>query len=155
METITINLSGHYLITSGTRKFYKIFGFILFSIGVFALVFTLVENEFDVARLSIISYLICGLFFLILGFRIFENKFDEYIKINDRQIIYKPCFYKKPKIVEVEDIREITMAPLAINFKFDHDDLRIKLRWVSYKTVRKTKEAIRTIASSKQIKVTA
>jgi uncharacterized membrane protein len=155
METITIKLSGHYLITPGTRKLYKIFGFVFLSIGVFSLVFTIVENEFNVASLTIISHLIIGLYFLILGFRLFENKFDEYIKINDRQIIYKPYFFRKPKIIEVEDIREITIAPLAINFKFDHDDLRIKLRWVSYKTVRKTKEVIRTIASSKQIKVTA
>ena len=154
METITINLSGHYLITPGTRKLYKILGFVFLSLGAFSLVFTIVENEFNVASLTIISHLIIGLYFLILGFRLFENKFDEYIKINDRQIIYKPCFYKKPKIVKVEDIREITIAPLAINFKFDHDDLRIKLRWVSYKTVRKAKEAIRTIASSKQIKIT-
>jgi hypothetical protein len=30
----------------------------------------------------------------------------------------------------------------------------MNLRWVSYKTVRKTKEAIKTIVSSKQIKIT-
>lgn len=154
METITINLSGHYLITPGTRKLYKIFGFFFLSLGVLLLVLKIVEKEFDVVSLSIISNLVFGIYFLIIGFRLFEHKFDEYIKINDRQIIYKPHFFKKPKIVEVEDIREIIIAPLAINFKFDHDDLRMKLRWASYKTVRKTKEVIRTIASLKQIKVT-
>ncbi|MCK4700764.1 MAG: hypothetical protein KAT38_10530 [Bacteroidales bacterium] len=154
METIKINLSGHYLITPGTRKLYKIFGFVFLSFGVFSLVFTIVKKEVDITILSIISNLIFGLYFLIIGFRIFQNSFNEYIKINDQQIIYKPYFFKKPRIVRVEDIREITIAPLAINFKFDHNDFRINLRWVSYKTVRKTKEAIKTIVSSKQIKIT-
>ena len=154
METITIKLSGHYLITPGTRKLYKIFGFSFLSLGVLFLVFTIVEKEFDFTIFSVISNLFIGIYFLIIGFRLFEHKFDEYIKINDRQIIYKHYFFKKSKIVEVEDIREIIIAPLAINFKFDHDDLRMRLRWASYKTVRKTKEVIRTIASLKQIKVT-
>ncbi len=155
METITINLSGHYLITPGTRKLYKIFGFIFLLLGVFSLVFNIVENEFNVVSLTIISNLLIGLYFLIIGFCLFEKIFDEYIKINDQHIIYKPYFFRKPKIVEVEDIREITIAPLAINFKSDNDDLKMNLCWVSFSTVRKTKEAIKTIASSKQIIITA
>jgi len=153
METITINLSGHYSVSQGTRKFYKILGLFFFSLGIFSLIFEIVNKDFDIALLSIISILIFGSYFLIIGFRLIQNKVNEYVKINDQQIKYKPSFFKKPKIIEVEEIREIIMAPLAINFKFDHDDFRVNLNWISYKTARKIKDTIRTIASMKQIKI--
>lgn len=155
METVLIKLSGHYLITPGTRKVYKILGFVILLIGIFALVLTIIENEIDIAWISTISYLLMGLYFLSIGFGFFDNIISEYIKLNDRQIIYKPYFFKKHKLIEVENIKEISIAPLAIILKTENDDLRINLRWISYVNVRKAKKAIKTLAELKNIKIIA
>lgn len=154
METITVPLSGHYSYTTGIIKLYKYFGVFLFLGGIIMLISMIVKNDIDISLLSVISNLLIGLYFIIVGFGIIQIKVVEYIKINDQRIIYKPYFFKSSKIVEVKDIKEISFAPLAINLKSDNNDLRMNLRWVSFKTVRRIKETIKTLASQKQIKIT-
>jgi len=154
METITIDISGINLISPKMRKFYKILGFIFSSLGVFLLIFKIIKQDFDIVMLSVISNLLFGLYSLMIGFRIVHNKVNEYIKINDKQIEYKPTFFKKSKIVDVDKIKEIRIASVSINFNLDDEDFRINLNWISYVNVIHTKKAIRTFARLKQIKIT-
>ncbi|RLD61027.1 MAG: hypothetical protein DRJ01_08680 [Bacteroidetes bacterium] len=147
-----IYLSGANSKTPKTRRLFLIIGVAVVSIFISIIIVDFLRNDYD-RILFAITNLIYGSVLIFIGASKSYKKFNKFIEIDSQKIAFKSSALKRPKIINIQSIKQLIIKPALINCKLENGFYEMNLGWVSYKDIQEIKEKIRAIAKGKAIKI--
>lgn len=149
-----IPLSAVNNLSKGWRNVYKIFGLLVFILGLVNFSYLLIEKDYYWTIISPIGNIILGFYFFSVGFDLLHSKTAEYIRFNEKSIEYKKPGLKKMKTININEIEKIEIKLLSVCLKNKTGEEVLNLNKASYKNVQKAKMKFEELAGKENIEIT-
>ena len=112
------------------------------------------EKNYDISILSPVINLVVGLYFFLTGLGLINMEAKQYIRIDNRQIEYKPSLFRLPEIIKLDKITGFKIEKSQIICITNNKTIVLDLKRASGPDLKQLKETIRNVAANRTIEVT-
>jgi len=154
MNTLFINLSGVNTLTPGRRVVYTIIGILILFMSMTLLLNAAFEKNYHISLLSPAINFAVGLYFALTGLGLIDRKAKQYIRIDNKQIEYKPSLFRFPEIIKLDKITGFKIEKSLITCITADKTFVLNLKRASGSDLKQLKETIRKVAANRTIEVT-
>ncbi len=153
MDTVFVNLEGVNTITPGRRIVYTVIGTLFVLMSIFLILNAALEKNYDISLLSPAVNFIVGLWFFLTGVGVINKQIKQYLKIDGKQIEYKPSALRFPQIIKLDKITGFKIDKSLISCITAGKTIDIDLSRASGRDVKQIKETIKEVADNRMIEV--